>query len=394
MRDTPDLNPEEKELLMILLGDSEFLQYSLVSPCFIDAEQESFSDLLPAAWPILKDAYLAYAGVLKSLHLGCTTEADDASNIRHTASAMAALRSLSITKPDDAKLCLTLGFALALAVYAAIGVGVSEICHYCLSVTRPFTGIAIVDPEIEPRISLLVLLETMECIFFRRKPTLKFHSRTPKSVDRYLGLCRPLLPYFYDLCVINYSLRDSADARHVVLLQQQLEEIQAHVIKWQPSHPDGFIHHFSTVEVVQLLAQARVYRLAALLMIHRLRHKFGQEDSQANIWSCEVMMELDLAHGVSHQPVRFVTLPFIVAAVEVRDPAERIKVVSNVDLYVDQFTPVVQKATKSFLWKVWQERDAGTNCTWFDSVHKPCVVLDSIEASLSDSCIRTIEANA
>jgi hypothetical protein len=52
-----------------------------------------------------------------------------------------------------------------------------------------------------------------------------------------------------------------------------------------------------------------------------------------------------------------------------------------VDEYVDQFMPVVQKVTKVFLSRVWHERDTQTTSSWFDSVHKPCVILDSVEAS-------------
>jgi hypothetical protein len=383
LREAPDLSLEEKELLMFLLGDSQNLQYSVVSPRFKEAEQESFAGPFPTAWPVLKDAYLAYAAVLKSLPPGCAPEVDEGSSLRHTTSAMAALRNLPITNSADAELCLTLGFALALSVYATIGVGVSDICHHCLSITRPFVEAAAVDPETEPRISFLVLLETMECIVHRRKPTLRIQSRVPRSVDRHLGLCLTLLPYYYDICVISHSLIHSTDGRLGALLQQQLKDIQTQVDEWQPSHPKEFLHEFSTAEVVQLLAQAKAFRLGALLMTHRLQHRFGQEDSQADIWSREVMMDLELAQRISNQPVRFVTLPFIIAAVEVRDPAEREKAFRNVDRYVDQFTPVVQKATKIFLSRIWHERDLHTNFSWLDSIHKPCVVLDAISGSFS-----------
>lgn len=379
----PDLSMEERELLMLLLGDSKSLQYPVVSPRFQHAEQESFSGPLPAAWPVLKDAYLAYAGVLRSLQSGLTTDTDDASKLRHASAAMVALRSLPITNPKEAELCLTLGFALALSVYGAIGVGVSDICHYCLSVTRPFIEAAALDPEMEHRVSVLVLLETMECMVHRRKPTLRMQPRAPAVVDRHLGLCLSLLPEYHDLCVISHSLANSSDASRLGVLYQQLQGIQARVEKWQPSQPEGFLREFSTAEVLHLLAQARVYRLAALLIVHRLQHKSGDEDSQADIWSREVMMELELTQRFSEQPVRFVALPFIVAAVEVKDPAERVKVLQHVDQYVDQLTPVVQKATSTFLTRVWYERDIVPNYSWFDSVHKPCVVLDSIEATFS-----------
>jgi hypothetical protein len=375
----PGLSLEEKELLLFLLDDSQTLQCSIVSASFEDVVQESLRGSVPAAWPVLKDAYLAYAGVLKSLHSeGYVMQASDCTNYRHVTSALMTLRSLQVTNMEDAELCLAVGFALALSVYAAIGVGVSDICHYCLSMTRPFIETAAINPDSEPRISFLVLMEIMECTVYRRKPTLRIQLRTSGSVDRHLGLSLPLLPYYHDLCIISHSLIGNIDTKSIGLLQKQLEEIHTHVEKWQPSQPEGFIHDFGTVEVIHLLAQAKAYRLAALLLIHRLQHKFGYEDSQADVLSREVMMELELAQRVSLQPVRFVTLPFIVAAVEIRGSDERDKAIRNVDRYVDQFTPVVQNATKTFLSRVWQERDVQTGFSWFDSIHKPCVVLDSI----------------
>ncbi|KAF9740216.1 hypothetical protein PMIN06_009366 [Paraphaeosphaeria minitans] len=377
-----DLNLDEKELMLSLLGDSQTLHYPVVSPRFQHAEQRSLTGPLPTAWPVLKDAYLAYAGVLKSIQSGGVSETDDAPKVRYATSAMAALRSLSINKAEDAELCLTLGFALALSVYGSIGAGVAKICHYCLSVTRPFIEAATVGLEMEPRISVLVLLETMECIVYRRTPTLRIQPRAPGIVDRHLGLCQSLLPYYYDLCSISQSLASHTSTTHTELLHQQLEEIRVHMEKWQPSHPEGFLREFSPSEVVQLLAQARVYRLAALLMIHRLRYPFGRKDGQADIWSREVMMELELARRISDHPVRFVALPFIIAAVEIRGTSEREKALLDVSDYVDQLTPVVQKATKSFLGRVWEERDVLISCSWLDSIHKPCVVLDSIGATL------------
>ncbi|KAF2009228.1 hypothetical protein BU24DRAFT_358846 [Aaosphaeria arxii CBS 175.79] len=381
LRENTDLSPDEKELMMFLLRDSPPLQYSVVGPRHADAEQESFASQLPSSWPVLKDAYLAYAGVLKLLAQGSTTEIDENSIIRHTTAAMIALRQLPITNSNDAKLCLQLGFALAFSVYAIVGVGVSDICQYCLSITRSFTEDGTIDPGTESRISFLVLLETTECLVRRQKPTLRLQPRAPGSVDRHLGLCLPLLPYYHDLCVISYSLVNGTDLNCTGLLQKQLSEIQGQVDKWQPSHPEGFLHQYSTAEVIHLLAQAKVYRLAALLMIHRLQYLFGQKDSQADIWSREIMMELDLARRISNQPARFVTVPFIIAAIETRDATEREKVNQNVDLYVDQFTPVVQKATKTFLWRVWRERDERVDCSWFDMIHKPCVAFDSIVGS-------------
>ncbi|KIX10162.1 uncharacterized protein Z518_01243 [Rhinocladiella mackenziei CBS 650.93] len=385
LQDVPDLCPEERELMMFLLYQPQTLQFYVVSPSFEDAEQRSFEAPLPAALPVLKDAYLAYAGGLKAFHADKTMDVDVNANLRHASSAMRTLRTLPVASSGDAALCLTLGIALALYIYGAIGVGVSDICHYCLSAARPYIEPAASIPETEPQLIFLVLLETMDCTVHRRKPTLRIQSPAPERVDRHLGLCLPLLPYYYDLCVISHSLVGASNASLILILHQHLGRIQAAVNAWQPSQPEHFVHEFSSAEVVHLLAQARVYRLAALLMAHRLQHEFGQEDSQADIWSREVIMELELARRTTQRSIRFVTLPFIIAAIEIRDPVARAKAVQDVDEYVDRFMPVVQEATKTFLSRIWRERDAQAICSWFDSVHKPCVVLDSLGASSWDT---------
>jgi hypothetical protein len=297
---------------MFLLSQPQTLESYAVSPSFEEAEQRSFAAPLPAALPALKDAYLAYTGVLKSFRLG------------HT----------------------------ALFVYAAFGVGVSDIYHHCLSTIET----AAMDPETEPQISFLVLLETMDCMVHRRKPTLRIQPRSSRSVDRYLGLCLPLLPYYYDLCVIIHTLASHPHPSLIVELQKQLDEVRALVDVWQPSQPEHFVRQFGSAEVIHLLAQARGVPIGGAPDYSPVAICLWAGDSQADIWSCEVLIELELAQRITQQSIRFVTLPFLVAVVEIRDPVARTKAVQNVGEYVDQFTPVVQKASKFFLSRVWRER--------------------------------------
>jgi hypothetical protein len=366
---------------MSLLDRPESLECYVVSPSFQAAEQRSLVALLPAALPVLKDAYLARAGALKLLESGITTEESRARSLHHVSSAMKTLRSLPVTNSKDAALCLTLGTTLALSVYSTIGVGVADICRFCLDTTSPFIETASSDADTEPLQSFLVLLETMDCVVHRRKPTVRVRQRLLQNVDRHLGLCVSLLPYYHDICVISYSLANTTDASYLALLEKQLDEVQAAVERWQPPHPAHFVELFQSAEIVNLLAQARVYRLGGLLLSHRLQHVFGQQDSQADIWAKEIMMELELAQQITKLPIRCVTLPFMVAAVEIRDFNARIKALQDVDNYVDQFAPAVQKAAKAFLSRVWHERDFKITPCWFDSAHKPCVLLNYLDTT-------------
>ncbi|KAE9966717.1 hypothetical protein BLS_006852 [Venturia inaequalis] len=301
LNNAPDLNLQEKELLVELLGRADSFESFVVAPKFQGAEQRFLSAPLPAALPVLKDAYLACAGALKLIRSGFATEEERNMSTRRASSAMITLRSLPIANSQDAALLLTLGTALAL-------------------VTMPFIDTNFSDSEAGTGQSYLVLLETMECLTHRRKPTLRIRARTLENVDRHVGLCLPILQYYHDLCVISHSMTSDNNEVYQTYLERQLTDVETAIESWQPPQSDRLINDFNSTEVVNLLAQAKVYRLAGLLVGHRLRYKFGEEDGKADVLSKEIMMELDLARRITKQPTRCVTIPFIAAAVEIRDP--------------------------------------------------------------------------
>jgi hypothetical protein len=104
-------------------------------------------------------------------------------------------------------------------------------------------------------------------------------------VDRKLGFCLPLLPHFQDLCIISHSLSNETDISCIACIHAQLDKIHTAVDEWIPSHARQILDHFDYTELVHLLAQAKIYRVAALLVAHRLRHDFGSEDDKADVWS-------------------------------------------------------------------------------------------------------------
>ncbi|KAF7857282.1 hypothetical protein EAF04_009523 [Stromatinia cepivora] len=402
-----NLQPEEKELLMFLLSQPESLNQYVACPSFQAGQQQLFSVQLSAALPSLKDALLACAITLKQSRTAMVT--DTTFSVQYILKAMDVLRSLPVLSSQDAFLCNALGGLLAFSISSAIGVGVPDICRHCLGTTTPFVETTVSGAQNDPWKSFLILLETMDCLVYRQKPILRIRIPSSVVVDCRLGLCLPLLPYYHYLCVISNSLLNTTDVNILARLQKQLDDIHCIVEPWQPSHLDQLVEQFDSTEIVHLLAQAKVYRLGALLLGHRLRFPFGQEDAQASgvgpahfvlyrrglsaaedvsglyliaeIWSKEIMMELEMAKGVTKRSMRFVTLPFIIAAVEVRDNNLRLKTLECVNDCVDQYAKFLQNATKIFLSRIWQERDLNLTTRWFDSIHKPCPVLDSINAT-------------
>lgn len=375
---TDDQQLEEKELLRFLFSGPEILDRYVVCSGFQVEQQHSLAVELRVALPLLKDAFLACAVTIKQLQFGAGSDMDTSIAIDYISKAMAALRSLSVLSAQDAAVCHALGSALAFSVYSAVGVGVPDICRYCLGMTDSFAESGVPGAYSNPWESLLVFIETMDCLVHRQVPLRSIQRSTNVNVDRHLGLCLPLMPLYHDLCVISNSLLDTTDADALDGLQRQLDEIHAAVESWQPNSLEQLVKQFDSSDIVNLLAQAKVYRLGALLMVHRLRYPFGQEDMQAQSWSREVLMELRLAKQVTNRAMRFVTLPFIVAAVEVRDEDLRLRTLGQVVDCVDQFSPSMQQATRDFLSRIWNERDLKLTFHWFDSVYKPCPVLQSI----------------
>ena len=137
-------------MINFLLYQPQTLQFNVLSPSFEDAEQHSFEAPLPAGLPVLKHAYLAYAGGLRTLRDDKNVDVDMGANLRRASRAMKTLRTLSVATAKDASLCLTLGLALTLYIYGTIGVGVSDIRHYCLSAARPYVEPALSMPDTEP----------------------------------------------------------------------------------------------------------------------------------------------------------------------------------------------------------------------------------------------------
>ncbi|KAL7907460.1 hypothetical protein GGI35DRAFT_89360 [Trichoderma velutinum] len=370
----------ERQLLNFLLSEPKNFGRHLVSSSFEPTEHRSLVALLPTAMPFLKDALLSYANGLKFAQTSVAADTYINASHRYASSAIKILRSLNVTNVQEARLCLTLGKVLVLAVYSLIGIGAAEICQYCLNTTMAFTNVAISwDQDLASQHSFLLLMETMDCLVHCRKPTQRFLPRQTAYIDRHLGFCLSLLPCYYDLCVISHSMVNNTEVAFLVYLYKKLDEVRVAVETWQPPPLRDTTHQVKTVDMVNLLAQARVYRLAALLIIHRLRYPFGQQDGQANIWSNEIMKEFELADWATKQTTRCVTMPYIVAAIEIQSFGSRLKALENVDKYVDKFTPTVQRATKRFLSRIWLERDCNITHYWFKSVFKPCPVLEYFE---------------
>ncbi|KAL6874715.1 hypothetical protein J3F83DRAFT_759469 [Trichoderma novae-zelandiae] len=357
-----NIDAQETELLRFLLSQPKNFGHHLVSPSFEDAEHRYAGALQLSQSDVAADVVKTDAGY------------------RYASSAIRMLRLLYGTNALEATVCLTLGTVLVLSVYSLVGLGVSQICQHCLSTTTAFTDAAILwDQDTVSHHSFLLLMEIADCLVHCEKPTQRFPFRETTIVSPHLGFCSSLLPYYYDLCLISHSMVNNIDTACLVQLHKKLDGIRTAVEGWRPPPLCSVSQQFDTTDMVNLLAQAKVYRLAALLVGHRLQYPFGHQDGQANIWSKEIMMELELAEWATKQAYRCVTLPYLITAVEIQDFSSQVRALENINKYINHFMPTVHQAAKHFLSQIWLKQDNSTTRYWFQSLSKPYPLPRSLE---------------
>lgn len=373
----------ENKLIHFLLDSNQVgkLDSYVLTPGFQNEEHRWLVDSLKVSFPTLKDIYVACAGSLLQAFEGENETAASLRDVclRHASVAVTKLRDLLVTNREDAITCLNLGIGLATFGYSALGANVSGICRYCLNLIKPIIETQpLSDTKTQSLLYCLVFFETMDCLATRQVPTIKVTVPFPAMVDRFIGLSYPLLPIFYDICLISNELAGYLPSQNIEI-SQRLDKIETAVIEWIPPVPSNFLGEFEPMDAVRILAQARIYRLLALLLIHRLRNSFGQNDREAEHWSQDIINELEFSNRLCNSiPVHCVTMPFLAAAVEVTEPATRVKMLELVDTYVDCYGPAVRKWATFYLRGIWQDRDRGQPTWWLNSDQKSSVGFASL----------------
>lgn len=365
----------ENKLIHFMLDTSQVdkLDSYVLTPSFQNEERRWLVDSLNMSFPNLKDIYVACAGSLLQALEGENETAASLRDVclRHASAAVNKLRCLLVANREDAIMCLNLGIGLATFGYSALGANVSGICRYCLNLIKPVIETEpLPDTKTQSLLYCLVFFETMDCLATRQVPTIKVTVPFPAMVDRFIGLSYPLLPIFYDICLVSNELAGYLPPQNAEI-SRRLDQIETVVIEWIPPVPSNFLGDFDPMDSVRILTQARIYRLLALLLIHRLRNSFGQNDGEAERWSQDIINELEFSNRLcNNRPVHCVTMPFLAAAVEVTEPATRIKMLELVDTYVDCYGPAVRKWAKFYLRGIWQNRDRGQPTWWLNSDQK------------------------
>lgn len=338
----------------------------LVGPSFHESHHVSFIQNFLRPNPALKHAAVACAAILFGENND--ENAKTSVEIGHSRAALAisSLRSFKIENQQDLATVLTLGVAMVtFALHVSDGQAFL-ISHYTLSLVKQQAHcIYALNSTMIDYWMCLVCTETFECLLKSEAPTMRVDpSRRSHTVDRYLGVSSTIFAHFYDICEVGSSLKNASMAK-VANTMGCLASIEAAVDQWQTSPPSNFLDNYTQAEVLSMLSQAKIFRSAALLIIHRMRHPFGEQDREAFGLGRAIIDEFDMILQFTQRSIPCTALPYLAACFEVTDSESRSSVIRKSKDIVT-FSKQSRFRFEKTLTAVWKARDAGQRMHWFE----------------------------
>ncbi|KAF3809972.1 hypothetical protein GCG54_00014186 [Colletotrichum gloeosporioides] len=245
--------------------------------------------------------------------------------------------------------------------------------HAILSAKKSYSDL-LAQPIFDPISITPILFDTAESLIRREIPVIQVPKTDRFIVDRSVGLCWSFLPLLHELCEVSERMKTRSSQDLLKQSQERLSEVddaftavERAIRAWEPSAPPTLFEDFTSIEVAAMLTQARVYRTAALLLIHRLRYPLGVEDAVARWHANMICAELTGFVNLTPEDMRGlpVGLPLLVAMLETRESASSI--IRGLGLFASH--PQHLAALDNFVGLAWAARRGGFQGLWFDLVH-------------------------
>jgi hypothetical protein len=366
----PDLDQWERHFVNLMkdIVAPYPLDKFLIGPSFHETHHRSFVQNLLRPTPTLKHATVACAAVLLGDQYAQYNKASVEIGHRRAALAVSGLRSLQISQDQD--LITAVGIGVAMVTFAMhVTHGQSFlISRYTLSLVKPmYPRLLTMESGTDTMDYLMCLVstETLDCLLKSEIPTIRIGEDDRNNVvDRYVGLSSGLFAHLYDICEVASILRHTSGKMDIGIVKQ-LKTTQDCLDQWQPSPPPEFLEKFNQDEVVRMLAQTEVLRLAALLIIHRLKHPFGQHDEEALLLCRAITAEFDMVLQVTGRSIPCTALAYMVASFEITSAEEQSATITKCDKMVN-FSLQSQVRVKNIMYSVWNARSFGDQIHWFD----------------------------
>ena len=356
------LPPAENAIIEFLLDKQQFIRHFVIGPSFAEGMRLSLQSRLVASPGLLIEGFLACSG---ELGRKCgQLDLEDHVSMSRCSKAVQKLRSRNLRDLSEAPGVLALGTSILTYDHLALMNTGPLICRYTLSQIEPWYLQLSRMPEMDFELNCLVYLDIFHCLLHREIPVLRPKIRDSKVVDRYIGVCYTLLPLLYDICNVASKLKGTNSIEEV----DTISRLHVLVANWQPTLPDDFASRYTTYEVVAMISQANIYRQVALLILHRLRYKFGNEDLAAKSYSESILSEIKTCHRICGQYPFKVGVSLLIAAFEATGSDSRHGFLSMLFEVGGILYRQRNDMMKDLLRYLWCERDAKEGVSWFEII--------------------------
>jgi Fungal specific transcription factor domain/Fungal Zn(2)-Cys(6) binuclear cluster domain len=358
----------DENLLSSTRSHDQFLQYFVHGINFVPSLGTLVQSRIMQHPELVKEGLLACAGAV--FRARSKLSGFDDVDMSRSAVALRKLRYAPVAE-DQVGVILTLGNLLVTYELLTSSQLAHAITRFTLSLIQP---LYYSQPAFEMPTELisLVFLDIVECLVRREIPIIQFRVEDFTLIDRFAGLCCPLLPMLYELCQVgNIYARDGPqNEREKRLLAEHLRSLNARLSTWKPTPTPGFVDQFCSKDVIFLLTQARVYKGVALLILHRLQHPFGDGDDLGIRLSYYIQSESSLCIDLlsANNAIPKTLFPWMIAALEITRCAEREALLAQVPAVDREIMAMPIARMKEFIRFVWAARDMRDGISWFDLV--------------------------
>lgn len=359
-----------EHMLRTAEGFFEVHRTFVLGQSFVNEFQFAVRRLFARSPQLLADAYSIALKQLGSRH-ATSQRLDDHDLVIGTCCLQRLMDgSSSITHPDDAAVMILLGQTLLVYNTLIPSLATQVITRGTLLSVKNWYPTLVQRPYLDAITLTPVLMDTVECLVRREMPVIRLPTPDRPIIDRFLGVCSSLLPLLYDLCERSYQAKTSGFVQHAYpwdsVEGDHYSEIERKIHDWTPELPARFFVMYSEWEVSMMLAQARCYRIAALLVIHRLRFPLGVESLIGQRYADDILTELSILQAWPPDAATGLSLdfPLLVATLELPD--------RGADLYRAleplRFRRQHSDEIMDFINLVVTARDNGYRGLWFDLV--------------------------
>ncbi|KAK3900794.1 hypothetical protein C8A05DRAFT_16939 [Staphylotrichum tortipilum] len=384
------LTPYESLLLHDYLTNRRMLARFLLCASFTDAVLSHLTTTLHASPSTLLHVSLACATRLRlrqshqptTVTTTTTHTNEHEAGYLHSAQAVRILRSMGQQhpkpQPEIQVLALTLGLGLVTFDVLEGGRWAHEVCRFTLSLVERLGGEEDHDRDgvwvhtmgkrggLDEGLVPLVWMDVWNCLARREVPVCKLVG-WGDGVDRYIGRCWGLLGMVFEVCLVGWRMGRGERGGEVMGKLRVVEEM---VRRWE-TRGTGQVAPPDMEGVIE--AQARIYKTATLLVIHRLRYGLGTQDEEARRMAQTILEEikavyLDCDGKAQESKADYrLGLPLFMAGMEGEDHGERIRVLDLVPRVVcEEIYPDVCEGLRQALIFAWEACDGPSHLHWFN----------------------------